>query len=375
MKILADIDIPFVNDYFADGGELILKPGRLIEHGDVKDVDILLVRSVTPVNEALLRNTAVKFVGSVASGVDHVDTAWLAQAGIQWCAASGYNAIAVSDYVMSVLAALYHEQSVLPPLRVGVVGVGHVGSHVAARFKSLGFEVYLSDPPRAEQEKDFNSTAFSVFPSLDLVTIHTPLTRSGKYPTYHLIDAAFLRATSKKNRLINASRGAVVDAKALSNTLGHLHYCFDVWEQEPDIDLSILQSALIATPHLAGHSVQSRHRGIDMIYHAACEAQMITPATRPLPAFSRQDLSFDDRSMTWQAVVLAIFNPLDVTVAMKEVLLKEPRKCATLFDQLRQHYIGSNITRHEFGFTTISRVRLAEKDRYILTQLGIHIKE
>lgn len=382
LKIVADVDLPFIKEYFGGEGELVLKPGRLIERADLIDADLLLVRSITLVNEKLLKGTAVKFVGTVTTGVDHLDTVWLDQAGITWRAAAGYNAAPVSDYVIAVIAAL-QQQKALPTssLRVGVVGVGQVGGRVTERCKRLGFDVFLCDPPRAELEESFSSFALSELKDVDLLTLHTPLIRSGKYPTYHLIDSSFLQSAAKKSILLNTSRGAVVDFSSLLSAKEKWTYCFDVWEAEPEIDLTILQASLLATPHLAGYSVQCRYRGIDMMYRALCELQLIRPTEKTLPLLPTTKFSFKNRHMTWQEVVLAIFNPLTVTQVMREVLsaenvlLKEPGKCATLFDELRQQYIGDQIKRHEFGFTTISEVHLDEKDRYALTQLGITIEE
>lgn len=375
MKIVADLEIPFIKEYFQACGELVLKPGRSLEQPDLKDADLLLVRSVTRVDERLLHDTAVKFVGSVTAGIDHLDTAWLEQAGIRWSAAAGYNADAVSDYMMAVVAALYAEQSSLESLRVGVVGVGQVGSRVAERFKLLGCKLFLNDPPRAEQEKNFDSAPLTAFRDLDLVTLHTPLTQNGRHPTYHLINSAFLSGASKKNRLINTGRGAVVDTAALLPFAEQWDYGFDVWEGEPQLDLAVLQACLIATPHLAGHSLQGRYRGIELVYRACCDSQFIRPQELRLPTPPRQELSFHNEPKTWQEIVLACFDPGAVTAEMKALLLKEPSKCATLFDNLRQQYIGNSMKRHELAFTSISQVRLAEYDRHILTRFGISIKE
>jgi erythronate-4-phosphate dehydrogenase len=375
MKIVADADLPFVKEYFAPQGELILKPGRLLTPADVHDADVLLVRSVTRVDENLLRHSAVKFVGTVTAGIDHVDTVWLAQAGIQWCSAAGYNALAVADYVMAVTAAAFtaQEDGYLP--RVAVVGVGQVGSRVAERFKKLGFKVLVVDPPRAAAEKEFPATSLAKLGAVDLLTVHTPLTRSGPYPTYHLIDQAILAACRGKSILINTARGAVVDSNAIKNSREQWKYCVDVWENEPEIDRAVLHSAFIATPHLAGHSLQTRYRGIQSIYQAFCETYGMRPQILSLPTPPRQTLTFGGRHLRWQEVVLAIFNPLSVTQEMKALLLKAPQKCETLFDGLRQQYIGNTMQRYEFAFTSIADLRLQEEDREILTQFGINIKE
>lgn len=147
MRIIADSHIPFVKEYFGSYGELILKPGRSISPDDVKDAHILLVRSITPVNEKLLAHSKVKFVGSVTAGADHLDTEWLDQAGILWGIASGFNAPPVADYVVSVIAALQKKQMLLnKSLTAAVIGVGNVGRLVVEKLKILNFDILLSDP-------------------------------------------------------------------------------------------------------------------------------------------------------------------------------------------------------------------------------------
>jgi len=381
MKIVADIDIPFIQNYFADLGELILKPGRLIERADILDADLLIIRSVTPVNEKLLDGTPIKFVGTVTTGFDHLDTAWLEQAGILWRAAIGYNALPVVDYVVAVLAALQEQRQLLlsPTVRAGVVGVGRIGSRVAECLKLLGFEVFLCDPPRADQEDNFFSAPLSEIAKLDFISLHTPLERGGKYPSYHLLDSTLMSCLNPNAVLLNAGRGEVVDCSALPVWPGE--YCFDVWEHEPDINLQILEKAQIATPHLAGYSVQCRYRGINMIYQNLCDLGILRVGKKQIPLLPRNRVSFDNQQLNWREVVLALFNPLTVTESMKKTLLTEKvslpgtRKCATLFDKLRQQYIGEQIQRHEFAYTSVTQLRLKEQDRYILSQLGITIEE
>ena len=105
MKIVADQHIPFIQQYFSEE-ELVLIPGRFIKANDVRDADMLIVRTVTRVDQALLEHSRVRFVGSVTAGADHLDLRWLKKAGIQVSLASGFNAPPVADYIVSVIAAL-----------------------------------------------------------------------------------------------------------------------------------------------------------------------------------------------------------------------------------------------------------------------------
>lgn len=192
MKIVADENIPLIEHYFNAHGELILKPGREITAADVRDADILLVRSVTKVDQNLLAKSAVKFVGSATSGADHLDTQWLDAQGIQWSVAQGSNAVAVAEYVVCVIAALQKIRHLAgKKIRAAVVGVGTIGKLVVEKFTQLGFDVILCDPLRT----DMMTTAFSELTDLDLIAFHTPLTQTGAYPTYHLVQKTFFAKT------------------------------------------------------------------------------------------------------------------------------------------------------------------------------------
>lgn len=367
MKIVADNYIPFVHEYFHTYGDLVLKPGRQITADDVKDADILLVRSITHVDEKLLANSQVKFVASITAGADHLDTKWLDAAGIAWCHAHGFNAPPVADYVVSVVAALKRRgQLSQKKLRAAVIGVGHVGKLVVERLRLLGFDVILCDPLRAENENDFISTPLADIADVDLVTLHVPLLRSGnKYPTFHFIDKDFLRRQKSGCVLINASRGAVINSEDLKDYGMYLHWCFDVWEHEPKIDKAILQEALLATPHIAGYSVQSKMRGTEMVYRMACEKKIITPQTIAPIKMPRQQLSFAGEKHHWQDIVLGIFNPMIMAAMMRMNLLSSDEH-GVAFDEMRNQFNY----RYEFAYTDIAGVKLEDDDKRLLENLG-----
>ncbi|TAK74698.1 MAG: 4-phosphoerythronate dehydrogenase [Gammaproteobacteria bacterium] len=371
MKIVADHHIPYVKEYFGEVGELILKPGRRISPDDVKDADILLVRSITPVNEKLLAGSRVRFVGSVTAGADHLETKWLEAAGIDYSVASGFNAPPVADYVVSVVAALQRKGLLLQPRKkAAVIGVGQVGRLVAERLKLLNFDVVLCDPFRAEAESDFVSTPMEELSDLNLITLHVPLHRHGAYPTRHFIEKDFLQRQKLGCVLINASRGAVIDSEALLQYGTHLHWCFDVWEHEPEINKIILEQAFLATPHIAGYSVQSKMRGIEMIYRIACEKQIIQPLSPPSLVMPHQALSFAGHQHHWQDIVLGIFNPIVMTAMMRTTLLPAS-ECGVLFDEMRNQFTY----RHEFGFTQVVVEEWLEEDRGVLERLGVRVDQ
>lgn len=369
MKIVADSHIPFIKEYFGGYGELVLKPGRAISHRDVKEADILLVRSITSVDEKLLANTRVRFVGSVTAGADHLDVKCLDQAGIAHSVAAGFNAPPVADYVATIVAALQRKGLLLhKPIKAAVIGVGNAGRLVVERLKQLNIDVVLCDPLRAETEEAFISTPIEALSDLDLISLHVPLCRAGSHPTYHLIEQKFLQRQKLGCILLNASRGSVIDSQALLQSGAHLHWCFDVWEHEPKIDKTILEQAFISTPHIAGYSVQSKIRGIDMIYRIACERKFIEPKSISPIKIPHQELAFAGSKHHWQDIVLGIFNPLVMTAMMQATILPAEEH-GVFFDELRNKFNY----RHEFAFTKITSVELLDEDREMLTRLGIEI--
>lgn len=107
MKIVVDENMPYVEPLFGDLGEIIPVNGRTLTPEQVQDADVLLVRSVTRVNAALLEaNQKLKFVGSATIGTDHVDLAYLATRGIVFSNAPGCNATAVGEFAFIAMLEL-----------------------------------------------------------------------------------------------------------------------------------------------------------------------------------------------------------------------------------------------------------------------------
>lgn len=239
MLIVADENIPLLDSFFGDIGEIRRVSGRSMSNEDVRDADIVLVRSVTRVNRELLEGSRVRFVGTTTIGTDHVDLDWLEAAGIRFSAAPGCNANSVAEYVLSVLS-LHAERRGLADwsqLSVGIVGVGNVGGELAHKLERLGFDVRLCDPPRADREEDDQEfVSLEEAMKCDVVSLHTPLTREGDHPTLHMIGHRELEALGANQLLINAGRGEVIDSSALLARLDQGNaptVALDVWEQEP----------------------------------------------------------------------------------------------------------------------------------------------
>ena len=248
--------------------------GRRITHADLGDVELLVVRSITRVDAALLAGTPVRFVGTATSGSDHVDIADLERLGIAFHAALGCNANAVAEYMTAAWLTLAKLRGcTLAGKRVGVIGVGHVGSLVVKKARALGMEPVLNDPPKARVTGSHDYRPLDDLLDCDIVTCHTPLTVDGLDPTYRLIGETFFERLKPEAWFCNAGRGEVVHEAALHRALDERcldAVVLDVWDREPEIDGRLLARVDIGTPHIAGYSLEGKLNGTAMVYRAAC---------------------------------------------------------------------------------------------------------
>ena len=274
MRIVADENIPLLDAFFAHFGEITRLPGRSIDRAAVADADVLLVRSVTPVTRELLEGSAVRFVGTCTIGTDHLDLEYFQQAGIEWSSAPGCNARGVVDYVLGSLLTLAEIEGVdLAQRTYGVVGAGQVGGRLVKVLNGLGWNVLVCDPPRQAAEGGDFVSLDEILQRCDVISLHTPLSKTSEHHTWHLLDAQRLQQLKHGAWLINASRGPVVDNVALHDTLlerEDLQAVLDVWEGEPTVSAALADLCVIATPHIAGYSLDGRQRGTSQIYQALC---------------------------------------------------------------------------------------------------------
>lgn len=337
MKIVADQKIPFIKELLNPFGDVIQKAGESITQDDLIDATVLLVRTVTPINANLLNNTAVEFVGSATAGHDHMDAQWLNNAGITWAHTPGINATAVAEYVVSCAAYCVTHRLLPEKCRAGIIGVGHAGRAVEKKLTVLGFDVVLNDPPRAAQERHFISTPLEQLDHCDFVCVHTPLTTTGKFPTHHLLDAQFFNRLKPGCVLLNAGRGGVIDSQALLSA-NHVIACLDVWENEPDIDVALLKTATIATPHIAGYSRQAKQRAsVEICQRVLTHFGIKHPLIEPSMPSTKTTLKLPNNT-SWPAAILAIDNPVEETQRMKTTLLNDPQHIAPAFLQCRKNY-------------------------------------
>ncbi|MEY4589835.1 MAG: hypothetical protein RL497_1911 [Pseudomonadota bacterium] len=266
LRIVADENIPFLNDFFGHFGEIISLPGRTIQARDLASADILLVRSVTKVNQQLIQDSNVQFVGTCTIGVDHLDLDYLRQRGIATASAPGCNAGGVVQYVLSSLARLKPQWL---HAKIGIVGCGNVGGKLYRVLNALGVDVCAFDP--FKNNEGIHWCAWEEVLQCDIICVHTPLTRTGAAPTFHLFDETVLAQLKPGTLLLNAGRGEVVDNRALLNRLQQQHdltVVLDVWENEPDILAPLMDFVALGTPHIAGYSYEGRVNGSLMIHRA-----------------------------------------------------------------------------------------------------------
>lgn len=273
MKLVVDSNIPAADACFGAFGTLTRVPGREISAAHLHDADALIVRSITQVNEKLLADSPVRFVGTCTIGTDHIDQAALARRDIAFASAPGCNAEAVVDYVLCSLLTLAERDGwALGERTVGIVGVGNVGSRLQARLTAMGVATLACDPPRADEE---GQAGFHPLDALiercDVLCLHTPLTREGSHATYQLLNAQRIDDLAPGSVVLNAGRGDCMDGLALRSRLsgkGDIMAVLDVWEDEPTIDAGLRDLVSLATPHIAGHSLDGKLRGTWMIQQA-----------------------------------------------------------------------------------------------------------
>ncbi|WP_417222360.1 4-phosphoerythronate dehydrogenase PdxB [Amphritea sp.] len=343
LNIVADENIPALERLFGDLGEIHKVSGRTMSHADVKHADLLLVRSVTQVNQQLLENTPVRFVGTATIGTDHIDTAWLAHQQIGFASAPGCNADAVAEYVISNLLLVAGEQGFeLTDKVVGIIGVGNVGRRLQQRLERLGVPLLLNDPPRADAGEAGFVALTQLLQEADIICLHTPLTIAGNHPSHHLLNAENLELIRPAAVLLNAGRGPVIDNEALlawHERRTDVTLLLDVWEHEPRVNGQLAQRVRIGTPHIAGYTLDGKIRGTWMLYQAFCQHQGIDPAIRLSDCLAEVAVP--------QVQLQGTENLSDIVHAIYQPEADHQRFMASLvdvaaqplaFDQLRKHY-------------------------------------
>jgi len=276
LNIYYDENIVFAREFFEDLGHLIPFSGRDLKAEQINNADVLLVRSITKVNESLLKdNQNLAFVGTATIGEDHIDKIYLASRKVPFYSAPGCNAVSVAEYVLSALVVMSERYLLdLLSLKIGIVGAGNTGSRLSEKLTALGIEHILCDPfISAEQYQGRNFGSLEDVLACDVISLHVPITREGEHATYHLLDETRLSQLNDEQILINACRGEVIDNQALLKLKESglkTKLVLDVWENEPNVLLPLIKHADIASAHIAGYSLEGKARGTEMLYQALC---------------------------------------------------------------------------------------------------------
>ena len=374
LRILADENIPLAREAFGTLGAVWCMPGRQITPEAVREADVLLVRSVTRVDAALVEGSPLRFVGSATIGTDHMDLDALHECGIAFAHAPGSNAESVVEYVLAALLRLAaRRDETLREKVVGIVGCGAIGGRLAARLAAFGMRVVKNDPPLAERAAqadiphDFIALP-EVLAEADVVTLHVPLTHTGPHATHHLFDKTILNRLKSGVWLVNTARGAVVSNAALKEALeaGRLDaVVLDVWENEPTPDPDVLRRVALATPHVAGYSYDGKVEGTRMLYHALTRRLGLPPAWDDAAAFTPAPddpltLTPPDATLPETAWLDALTRQMiDLSAAdmrLRRLPTRPPDEHAAFFSDLRKHYPR----RRTFRLHTLARHAVPE---------------
>jgi len=346
ITIVADENIARAEEALSPFGNVRLKRGRDIIREDLVDADALVVRSVTRVDRTLLEGTPVRFVGTATIGTDHIDFGFLNERHIAFADAAGGGARSVSEYVVAALLELRRRGKLeLQGGRLGVIGVGAIGSLVVRFGRLLGMEVCGFDPPRERIDSSFSSCALSEAMSADALVLAVPLTRDGDHPTYHLVDDPFLSGMNPDALLINVSRGGVVDSDALVRGVRSgrpAGAVLDVWEAEPEVPQELLDTSELMTPHIAGYSRDGKLRGTEMMAEGIAQFLGVENrwrVERVLPAEAgRLELSGLELLEAAEALVSAAYDIGRDDGDLRSVSGRSDKERRRQFDCLRKNY-------------------------------------
>lgn len=372
IHIIADENIPFLRGALEPFARVTYLPGIAITRRDLKDADALLVRTRTCCNQELLEDTPVTFIGSTTIGFDHIDTLWCDEQHITWANAPGCNSSSVMQYMASAIVFLCRKFSILPSsLTLGIIGVGNVGSKVERLARALGMKVLLNDPPRERREGPEGFVPLEkICKESDIISFHVPLADTGTDPTLYLCDREFISELKKKPILINTSRGGVVKTSALVQALqtGKIRSAVtDVWEDEPRIDREFLSLADIATPHIAGYSIQGKANGTAMVVRSLSRFFNLPladwyPDNISLPDQAVIDLSDKKDEMD------ILFSAIEATYKVEDDS-RHLRKSPDTFEKQRDSYPP----RHEFTSYRVLTGVAPSPVKKALTDIGFNV--
>ena len=377
MKIVIDEKIEFGTQAFSEFGEVAAANGRLISNETLKDADALIVRSITNVDENLLSGTKVKFVGTATIGTDHVDQEYLAAKNIKFADAKGCNANAVKEYVLTALiSAAVKNKIQLKGKSIGVVGVGNIGSILSEAAETLGMIVVKNDPPLKRKTGSDEYKSLEEALACDVVTFHVPFNFEGIDKTFHLLNSLNIDKIRNCEILINSSRGPVIDNEVLAKLLSEKQKLFtilDVWEDEPNLNAELLSMVDIASPHVAGYSLEGKVNGTTLVYDKFCEYLKIKPTWQPILPKVENSVIEVNTNESIETVLNNIFTKIypieNDTKQLKASLNLSQKERGKYFDDLRKNYK----LRREFSNYSIKLNPFDETIAGILRSLNFRI--
>lgn len=351
INIIADGNIPFLKGVFEEYADIKYLNYQDITKNTIKDADALIIRTRTKCDELLLEKTNVKLIATATIGHDHIDKNYCKLKGIKWINAPGCNSNSVLQYVLSALFYLVDKKNYnLEDKTIGIIGVGNVGTKVLKAAEILGFKVLLNDPPRERKETAKQFVRLDkITTESDIITFHVPLNYSGIDKTFHLANESFFKSLKKRPILINTSRGEVIPTESLKFALENKlisHLVLDVWENEPNIDLSLMNMCSIATPHIAGYSVEGKANGTAVCVNAINDFFKLGLVKNwyptNLPLLDINEIFIDNSNKSEQKILSSIFLKAYNIIEDDKRLRISPSK----FEEHRANYP----VRREYGY-------------------------
>ncbi len=384
LKIVADAAIPFVERFFSCVGEVTLAETGQLNNDLLRDTsaDVLVCRTATKIDQQLLHKSSIRIVASPSSGIDHIDLDHLQQRSIECLSAPGCNASSVAEYVLSALSVLADQRSFdLTKKSVGIIGCGNVGSRLLSFLQSLDIECMVYDPVLQGRSTNDNFSELADIQQADIISLHVPLTTTGFYPTREMLDTSFFQGLNKDVIFVNSSRGQVVDENALKAFLQSNEDAMaviDVWANEPAIDVALLARANIATPHIAGYSIDAKLTATRTVFEQVCAIEKIDQhhdsLDAILPLEEGREIILNENGSDIDAVTMAALASYDVrsdAIALRRCLEDDVIERNSYFSELRNNYP----IRREFSSLTIRLKKEAESLRQKLLALGFRVAE
>ncbi len=356
MRIVVDENIAFAREAFSQFGQVELFPGRKITSATVKDANALIVRSITEVNKKLLENSKVKFVGTATIGLDHIDTDYLKENEICFSSAAGCNSYAVTEYILTILFYFASRKNFsLQDKSIGIIGCGNIGNKVEKFANALGMKVLVNDPPLEKENPNKNYCSLEKALQADFITFHVPLNLEGEFKTFHILNEQNIDLIKNDAVLINSSRGVVVDNEIILERLkkkNNLNVVLDVWENEPDLNIDLLNRTSLATPHIAGYTLEGKVNGTLMVYRSLCKFLNEEATWIPALPFAEKPHHVLNNELDFESAINNILKEIYSiecdTNELKNYNSNSSQSMAKYFDGLRKNY---NLRREFTNYT------------------------